>query len=197
MELIKDTAFKANVLKELGNVYQLYGKSDSALYYYNSSLETNPNLTNKLDLEKNIALLLFEKGEKDSAYILIKNNLDKIDYYKPKDSYYGILGKMYYDDKIYDTAIYYLKLSLDNTNYKHTIINSSNYMSLIYGFMENDEMKDYYDSISLQALYEINNSSVNRNRIQYIYKDYCDRKRKNTQMEMRRSNTKYLLWQLL
>ena len=109
VNLINDNSFKANLLKELANSYHLANNADSALCYYNKSLETNSNLTNKLDVEKCIAQILFDKGEKDNAYILIKNNIDKIVDYASKDSYYCILGTMYYKDNVYDSAIYYIE----------------------------------------------------------------------------------------
>ncbi|MBQ8222408.1 MAG: tetratricopeptide repeat protein, partial [Bacteroidales bacterium] len=117
VEILGNNDSKANVLKELGNSYQLANKPDSALYYYNESLKYNSSLTNKLDVEKSIAQILFDKGEKDSAYVLIKNNLDKIENYGPKNSYYGVLGEMYYKDMQYDSAICYLEKSVTSNDY--------------------------------------------------------------------------------
>ena len=70
-----------------------------------------------LKTDKNIAKILFEKGEKDKAYILLKNNLNKLNNYKTKDSYYVTLGEMYYSDLIYDSATYFLKISSNSNNY--------------------------------------------------------------------------------
>ncbi|MBQ8223012.1 MAG: tetratricopeptide repeat protein, partial [Bacteroidales bacterium] len=41
VEILEDELAKSNVLKELGNSYQLANKPDSALYYYNESLKYN------------------------------------------------------------------------------------------------------------------------------------------------------------
>ena len=67
----------ANTLKLMGNTYQLMGYNDSALLCFSNSLEIGTYL-NKLDVEKNIAQILFKKGNKDSAYIIVKNTTDKI-----------------------------------------------------------------------------------------------------------------------
>ena len=85
VNLIKDFSFEAILLKELANSYQLSNNADSALFYYNKSIETNPHLINKLDVEKCIAMILYANGLKDSAYILIKNNIDKVVDYGPKN----------------------------------------------------------------------------------------------------------------
>ena len=74
----------AHTLKYMGSTYQLIGDIDSALYYFNKSLNIGSTYINQLDIEKNIAKILFEKGEKDSAYAIIKNNIEKIDNYNSK-----------------------------------------------------------------------------------------------------------------
>ena len=112
--IINDTIPISYIYKNIGNVYQLLGEADSALYHYRKSLEIYSGLTNKLDLEKNIAQILFDKGEKDSAYFLMKNNLDKIENTNVRYSYYNILGEMCIDDEEYDSAIYYLTQSINS-----------------------------------------------------------------------------------
>ena len=77
VEILGNNDSKAYILKFLGNSYQLANKSDNALHYYNESLRYNSNLPNKLDVEKSIAQILIDKGERDSAYMLLKNNLYK------------------------------------------------------------------------------------------------------------------------
>ena len=62
--IIKDTISISYTYKSIGNVYQLLDKTDSALYHYRKSLEIYSGMTNKLDIEKNIAQILFERGEK-------------------------------------------------------------------------------------------------------------------------------------
>ena len=161
IEYLGNNKYKANILKELGNVYQLNGESDSALYYYNSSLKANPDLTNKLDLEKNIAQILFDKGEKDSAYIIVENNLGKIENTNMMGSYYNVLGKMYIDDKEYDSAIYYITKSI-NSNISYIKINSAIKLSAIYDSIGDYEKKAYYDDIVSKISIKDINKNVER-----------------------------------
>ena len=114
VEMIDESSFKADLLKFLGNSYQLSNNADSALYYYNESLRCNSSLNNKFDVEKNIAQILFYKGERDSAFIMIKNNLDKIENINVKHSYYNILGEMYFDAGKYEKAIIYFEKSINS-----------------------------------------------------------------------------------
>jgi len=184
VELIKYTAFKANVLKELGNVYHLNENNDSALYYYKSSLKVNPDLTNKLDLEKNIAQILFEKGDKDSAYILIKNNLDLIENINVRYSYYNILGEMYMDDKEYDSAVYYLTKSI-NSNISDIKVNSAIKLSAIYDSIGDYEKKAYYDGIISKISINDVNKSLKNNKIQDVYDKYKERKAEKEKIKSR------------
>ncbi len=175
IELINDTAFKANVLKELGNVYQLNGKSDSALLYYNRSLKMNPVLANRIDLEKNIAKILFDNGEKDSAYNIIKTNIDRIVNTNLIHSYYNILGDMYMEDKEYDSAIYYFDKSI-NSNIPSIKITASIKLSAIYASTDDYEKKAYYDEITSRiSIYDVNKNLKN-NQLQDVYDKYKERK---------------------
>ena len=174
VNLINDNSFKANLLKELANSYHLANNADSALCYYNKSLETNSNLTNKLDVEKCIAQILFDKGEKDNAYILIKNNIDKIVDYASKDSYYCILGTMYYKDNVYDSAIYYIEKSVrSNNNYIKN--KSSLILSAIYDSIGNHDKKTYFEKIVSKLSMNMVNKSVVRGEIQDVYNRYKER----------------------
>ena len=193
IEYLGNNEYKANILKELGNVYQLNGESDSALYYYNSSLKANPDLTNKLDIEKNIAQILFDKGEKDSAYIMIKSNLEKLDNYRPIDSYYGILGIFYHEDEEYDSAIYYLgKCSESTNNYVRNA--SSIRLSAIYDSLGDLEKKAYYDKIVSELLTEQTNKGIEHNRIQSVYNDYNERKQERINLANKKKITILLIF---
>ena len=145
-ELIKDTFAQSHIFKLLGNTYHILGKNDSALYYYNESIKTDFNPINRLDVEKSIALILFDKGEKDSAFALIKNNLCKIENYSSKNSYYGVLGEMYYKDKVYDSAIFYLEKSIVSQDY-YTKYLSSVKLSAIYDSLGMNDKEAYYNDI--------------------------------------------------
>ena len=121
-----------------------------------------------------MAQIMFDKGEKDSAYILIKNNLDIIENYEAKNSYYGILGEMYYEDYIYDSALVYLKLSMNSSNV-NTLLSSSNYLSNIYEILNAKVSKNYYDSISIIYFTQSSNRNVD---VSKIYSKYIENKSK-------------------
>ena len=174
VDILENNDYKSLMFKFIGNTYQLSNEPDSALYYYNKSLEIG-SLNNRIDIEKSIAKLLFEKGEKDTAYYLIKKHLNEINDLEVRYSYYATIGEMYYKEDKYDSASYYLKLSLESKN-KHTVLSSSDYLSRIYEFYDDLDMKYYYDKISISILKKENNNSINTAMLQSLYKDYCSRK---------------------
>ena len=115
---------------------------------------------------------MYDKGEKDSAYFLIENNLNLIENYDARSSYYGILGEMYYEDCIYDSAIIYLKLSMNSSNV-NTLLTSSNYLSNIYEILNAKDCKNYYDSISIFYFTQNSNRNVD---VSKIYSKYIEEK---------------------
>ena len=172
--LLGENKAVANTYKCLGNSYQLYNMPDSALYYYNKSLATNSEPPNRLDVEKCIAQILFDKGEKDSAYVMIRNNLDLIEDYIPKYAYYATLGDMFYGDMKYDSAIYFLGKSV-LSNDVYTKYMSSTELSAIYDSLDNQEMMSYYDSMASELSNSIINSSVDKNSLLTVYNAYKER----------------------
>ena len=175
VDLINDNSFKANLLKELANSYQLTNKADSALYYYNESLKTNDDFNNKLDVEKSIAQILFNKGEKDSAYFLLKDNIDKICDKNLKYSYHFTLGNMFYIDNEYDLAIYYLEKSLDSSIITRKLAFTTT-LSSIYDSLGNTEKKAYYNDKSTKLFFDDANNDLDKSQLQTLYNDYNKRK---------------------
>lgn len=180
----------AFILKNIGNTYQLAGNNDSALFYFNESLSTSSRLINKLDIEKNIAQILFEKGEKDSAYAIIKNNIEKIDNYNAKDSYHTILGDFYYHDKLYDSAIHHFRLSIES-QFFYTKLNAARHLSAIYDSLNDNEKKAYFDNIISQLSIENINKRTNNAKLQNAYEEY--KKRKNEREELRYRQNVYII----
>ncbi|MBQ8760172.1 MAG: hypothetical protein IJZ06_01970, partial [Bacteroidales bacterium] len=176
VEMIDEKPFKADLLKFLGNSYQLSNKADSALYYYNESLRYN-YLPNKLDVEKSIAQILFYKGERDSAYMLLKNNLYKINNDNIKYSYHFIIGDLFYHAEEYDSALYYLEESLDNSIISKRIAYVTK-LSAIYDSLGDYEKRSYYDNISSRLFKDNVNKEVDSKQLQVLYDNYKERMNK-------------------
>ena len=185
IKLTNGNMSEKNILRNIGNTYHLSNNLDSALCYYNKSLLVCNDLTSRLDVEKSIAQVLYYKGEKDSAYNLIKNNLDKIEDYIPKFAYYATLGDMFYGDMKYDSAIYYLEKSVLSNDF-YTKYLSSSELSAIYDSLDNQKMKSYYDNMALKLSNNIINSSVEKNSLLTVYNAYKQRMHKKEMLGKQR-----------
>ena len=175
---LNNTLSTARTYKYIGNSYQLLNNVDSALYYYNKSLKTSENTNNKLDVEKCIAqIMYYSKGAKDSAYVLLKSNLNKIDNENVRYSYHYTIGDMFYVDKKYDSALYYLEESLDDSIIIKNIAFTTT-LSAIYDSLGNNEKRAYYDNISSKLLIRSINKEIDKSKLQAIYNDYNERNQK-------------------
>ncbi len=183
VKLIKDFSFEANLMKELANSYQLSNNADSALSYYKKSLKTSCNPSNKLDIDKSIAQIMYlNKGERDSAIMMLRSNLNKIHDEKVKYSYHFVLGNIFYHNKNYDSALYYLKENLDDSIINNKIAFTTK-LSAIYDSIKDYEMRSYYDNLSSKLFKNNINKEIDKSKIQALYNNYNERKTEKTRME--------------
>ena len=175
-ESFNDKYSISQTLKYLGYSYQLSNNADSALYYYNESLKTSRDIGNKFDVEKCIAqIMYFDKGERDSAFMILRNNLNRITNEEVKYSYHFTIGNMFNVDKAYDSALYYLEESLDNNIITKKIAFTTT-LSAIYDSISNYEKKAYYDNFSANLLKSNINKEVDKSKLQVLYNNYNERK---------------------
>ena len=128
-----------------------------------------------MDIEKSIALILFYEGERDSAYVILKNNLREIDNGNLKYSYHCTLGDMYYSDRKYDSALYYLETSLDNDIVTKKVAFTTK-LSAIYDSLGDYDKRDYYDNFSVKMFLNHANKEVDNKQLQVLYDNYKERK---------------------
>ena len=183
---LNNNVLYARTYKCLGNLYQLLNNIDSALYYYNESLITSADIENKLDIEKCIAqIMFFQKKERDSAYVLLRNNLNKINNINVKYSYHFVLGNLFYNDREYDSAIYYLEKTLDINIITQKIAFTTR-LSSIYDSLGNYEKRAYYDNISSKLLINSTNKEIDKSRLQTLYDEYNERKREKIKASIKK-----------
>lgn len=112
----------------LAVIYGLNNNHDKALYhlYIADSILDNSEIdfTLKNDIERIKASVMYNIGYKDEAFQSVLNQYNTLDNPKQIMEAAGVLGDIYYDKKIYDSAIYYYeKYFPDN---KYSKINAAN-----------------------------------------------------------------------
>ena len=146
-EALNNDDIGSQLLKMIGMSY-MYFNADSALYYFDECVKTYPNHLNKIDIDKAIAdYLFYEKNERDSAMRMMRDNFNIIEHEHVRYSYYSIYGEMLYEEKQYDSAIYYLEQAM-NSSYFFTRLCSASVLSQVYDSIGDYEKKAYYDDIT-------------------------------------------------
>jgi two-component system, NarL family, sensor kinase len=130
------SSFMATALKIKGNIFNLCGKPDSALYYYNLSLEIckkNNLKDDYFNTLNNIAIVLSEKNKTDSALFLYHQVLTYYESLSDKVKTAKIManiGALYADIHNLDKAIEYihkaLKLQRETGNTEGAIVSLIN-----------------------------------------------------------------------
>ena len=180
-----DNELAGNILKYIGSSYHISGNTDKALIYYYESLKTNTNKNNYTDIQKSIAKILYGRGDKDSAYYILKDNIRKTDTKCVYEAYCFTLGEMFYKDKVYDSAENYLKRSFksDDENIRFA---SSKTLYALYDSVNDISNKNYYGNIYFKFSNDEINNSIEKDTLQKVYNDYLLRKHKGHEVRLKR-----------
>lgn len=180
-----DNELAGNILKYIGSSYHISGNTDNALIYYYESLKTSTNKNNYTDIQKSIAKILYGRGDKDSAYYILKDNIRKTDTKCVYEAYCFTLGEMFYKDKVYDSAEIYLKRSFksDDENIRFA---SSKTLYALYDSINDISNKNYYGNIYFKFSNDEINNSIEKDTLQKVYNDYLLRKHKGHEVRLKR-----------
>ncbi len=182
---INDHEFESIILKYIGNTYYVSDNIDSALNCYYESLKTSDNQGNYIDIQKCLALILYEKGDKDSAYHILKDNIRKIDNQIVHDAYCYTLGEMFYHDKVYDSSVYYLERSIESEVY-YIRFASAKILYSLYDSINDISNKNHYSDIYINYSDNEINNSIKKDSLQKIYNEYLTRKHTNHETILRK-----------
>lgn len=170
-----DSVLSVN-LKMLGMSY-MFIDMDSSLYYFDECVKACPsNYLNKIDIDKVVANFLYDKGETDSAYAIMRRNLKIIEHDEVRESYYCNYGDMLYNDQKYDSAIYYLEKSFESNN-QFIKLYSSATLTSIYDSLGNEEKRNFYNSFVSKLAYDRVDTEIDRMELYYVYKSYSDKQK--------------------
>jgi AraC-like DNA-binding protein len=136
LELCEDSVLMITLLNNAGDADLKSGRMDSALYYLNQSMQISKrhdNANSHLILNT-LALYYQENNQYDSAYYYYRLSLDearKMNRIEKEAEYLSGLGKMFYEMKKTDSALFYINLSnviATNNNFLGTL--ADNYLIL-------------------------------------------------------------------
>lgn len=166
----------------LAVIYGLNSNHDSALFHLSiadSILEINNiGSTLKNDIERIKASVMYNIGYEEEAFNSVLKQYKTLDNPKQIMEAAGVLGEMYYNKKVYDSAIYYYeKYFPDNKFSKINAANNIIEISIITG--NNELITKYAPSLAEETNKEIMLSSI-KTELTSLYHQYCIQKNNET-----------------
>ena len=125
----------ANNINKIGNKYNILGYTDSAYYYYKTALNAMPDNNNTIyrDIVSSMALLSYDTGQpSEQALADLKRVLQNTDNEDERFTRLFTMGYIYYNEKIYDTALFCLKQVFENKYDAVVKIQAADYLCKIY-----------------------------------------------------------------
>ncbi|MBQ2852885.1 MAG: hypothetical protein IJE76_05785, partial [Bacteroidales bacterium] len=149
---------------------------DTAKYYLNRCIELDPtNRFHKYDIDKAIAYMLYYKeGYKDSAFAILRNNIDKVEHDNVREAYHGFLGEIFINEKEYDSALYHLEKSTESSEF-WVRLDAINSLTILYDSIGDQEKKAYYESILSKLAFDRVDGEMERANIMDLYNEHLNR----------------------
>lgn len=149
---------------------------DTAKYYLNRCLELDPtNRFHKYDVDKAIAYMLYYiEDYKDSAFAILRNNLDEIEHDNVREAYHAFLGGIFIDRKEYDSALYHLEKSTESSEF-WVRLDAINSLTILYDSIGDQEKKAYYESILSKLAFDRVDGEMERANIMDLYNEHLNR----------------------
>ncbi len=149
---------------------------DTAKYYLNRCIELDPtNRFHKYDIDKAIAYMLYYKeGYKDSAFAILRNNIDKVEHDNVREVYHGFLGEIFINEKEYDSALYHLEKCMESSEF-FVQLEAIRALTILYDSIGNLEKKAYYESILSKLALDRVDDEIKRANIVDLYNDHLSR----------------------
>lgn len=149
---------------------------DTAKYYLNRCLELDPtNRFHKYDVDKAIAYMLYYiEDYKDSAFAILRNNLDEIEHDNVREAYHAFLGGIFIDRKEYDSALYHLEKSTESSDF-WVRLDAINSLTILYDSIGDQEKKAYYESILSKLAFDRVDGEMERANIMDLYNEHLNR----------------------
>lgn len=179
----------------IGNSYYLENIKDSALYYYRMAIKTSEARNNTFvhNMSKSeAALLYYEMGNCDTALMFIRESLLAAD---DEDMYLArchTMGLLFSYECQYDSAIFYLKKSI-NRNYYPTQVVAAEHLMKCYEAIGDNVMTERYKKIYSAHFSKYREGSEIVTELTNVYESYKLKNSLQEQDENRRKQSCYVV----
>lgn len=170
----------SNTLAKLGQLYDISGRKDSAYYYYDEAMKSLPDSNNLFyrDLISSKAVLSYELG---NDFIPALKQLEQvINLAESEDELltrYYTIGSLYFEEKIYDSAVIYLNLVYDkerNSGIKK--LQAADFlMNISYCLADTLEANKYSHFLSQNTMSQYD-KSLDSSKLNEFFENYLSKK---------------------
>jgi len=150
-EKINYTIFQSKIYNNIGNIYERFKKYDLAKYYYVMALQLCPDSVVIVSILNNLGVAERLLGNRDSAFYFFDKALplSKKNNERALNSIYHNIALNYLDNKQYDSARYYYRMSYEDARKKNILekeaLALSNLSSLFLAINKIDSALYYID----------------------------------------------------
>ena len=164
----------ANPIRSLAWAFQFDYQNDSAVYYYRKAIDLAKKHNKQSVIGKSLAQLAtiyYDMGKKDSAFIMVRTALSLPSSVDEHLTQLYILGTLFAQECIYDSAIFYLKQGIVRNSCTTTIVSAENLMKCYEALGDTVQMQ-YYKNIYGDKLDEHRYYLAQEHEIENIYEQY-------------------------
>ena len=140
-----------NTLYRLGKQYDKMDMVDKARQYYCQALEMIPNTDNLVyrNILSSKAICDYQLGLGiEQSLVMLRQVLSKTTDEKEQSVRLLIIGCVFFEERMYDSAIYYLEPICENGKDEASQIEAANYLHIIYDSLGDKEKATYYMRLS-------------------------------------------------
>ena len=135
----------SNALYRIGKQFHMNGNIDSANYYYLQSINNAPDTTCPYyrDIVSTQTLMSYQLTHQAEAPLkLLKQMVDWAENDNEKLTRYFVIGGIYFEEGVYDSAGFYLEPVFENNEDIVSQIQSAHYLHIIYDSLGENEKRD-------------------------------------------------------
>jgi AraC-like DNA-binding protein/Tfp pilus assembly protein PilF len=122
-EISNNALYISRIYSNIGNIYYRFNKYDFAKLYYSEALNTCQDTATISIILNNLGYLEVKSGNLDSAFLFLGQSLQIMEQHSPSVLHIVLhsLASLYKEKKVYDSAYYYYRLSLDHARKNNKI----------------------------------------------------------------------------
>lgn len=190
----------SNTMYRIGKQYNIKGDTDSACLYYLQALANMPDTNNLYyrDIVSTKALLSYQTDHQAEVSVKrIKQMADLADDYDERLTRYYVIGDVYYEEGLYDSALLYLEPVFNHRGDDISRIQAAQCLHLIYEIKGDDEKSgEYMQFLARQKKSEGQNKALVAT-LENMFNAHMGQKKTKYATEAHKESIKKTFWTII